>query len=94
VPGEITSTLSAGTNGLLKLGASPLTCAADVLSCFGLEALPARASPDSELIAFLPASADELVRRTGRSAADVARELVELELVGAVSVYDGLYRMQ
>ncbi|HEY8703179.1 MAG TPA: DNA-processing protein DprA, partial [Gaiellaceae bacterium] len=37
VPGEITSALSAGTNALLKLGASPLTCAADLLSCFGLE---------------------------------------------------------
>src|SRR5438045_8170751 len=32
VPGEITSSLSAGTNDLLKLGASPLTRAADVRS--------------------------------------------------------------
>src|SRR6266487_1872926 len=38
VPGEITSSLSAGTNALLKLGASPLTGAADVLACFGIEA--------------------------------------------------------
>jgi len=37
VPGEITSGLSAGTNALLKLGASPLTCANDLLSCFELE---------------------------------------------------------
>ena len=42
VPGEITSSLSAGTNDLLKLGASPLTCADDVLSCFGLEASAGR----------------------------------------------------
>ena len=31
VPGEITSSLSAGTNALLRLGATPLTTAADVL---------------------------------------------------------------
>src|SRR6266487_7087386 len=37
VPGEITSSLSDGTNALLKLGASPLTCAGEVLACFGLE---------------------------------------------------------
>jgi DNA processing protein len=91
VPGEITSALSAGTNALLKLGASPLTCADDVLSCFGLEAT-AVVRVDSVLLDLLPASADELVRRTGRSAADIARELVELELAGAAAVYDGVYR--
>ena len=31
VPGEITSSLSGGTNALLRLGATPVTCAADVL---------------------------------------------------------------
>ena len=36
VPGEITSALSSGTNDLLKLGATPLTEAADVLHVFGL----------------------------------------------------------
>ena len=93
VPGEITSSLSAGTNALLKLGASPLTGAADVLECFGLAPAEPRVS-SSALLDLLPASADELVRRTGRPAADVARELVELELAGAVSARDGLYRVQ
>ena len=37
VPGEISSALSAGTNALLKLGATPLTAAADVLASFGIE---------------------------------------------------------
>src|SRR6185436_7104628 len=36
VPGEITSTLSAGTNALLKLGAAPCTTAEDVLELFGI----------------------------------------------------------
>jgi DNA processing protein len=91
VPGEITSALSAGTNALLKLGASPLTCADDILSSFGLESATI-IGVDSALLDLLPASADELVRRTGRTAADVARELVELELAGAAAAYDGVYR--
>jgi DNA processing protein len=90
VPGEIGSALSAGTNALLKLGASPLTDAADVLDVYGL------ARPDDPvddpLLVHLPATADELARATGRSAADVARALTELELAGRVAMYDGVYR--
>jgi DNA processing protein len=91
VPGEITSSLSAGTNALLKLGAVPLTSAADVLGSFGidLEAVSAEGSP---LLELLPASADELVRKTGLGADEVARELVELELEGRVAMCDGVYR--
>src|ERR671922_138969 len=37
VPGEITSPLSAGTNALLRLGATPLTSAADVLESLGIK---------------------------------------------------------
>ena len=37
VPGEITSALSRGTNALLRLGATPVTCAADVLEAIGVE---------------------------------------------------------
>jgi len=91
VPGEITSALSSGTNGLLKLGASPLTCAADVLSCFGLEP-PEKPAHSSELIELLPATADELVRLTGTPASAIARALVELELAGLVIAAEGVYR--
>src|SRR5207249_10776623 len=66
VPGEITSALSAGANALLKLGASPLTCAGDVLGFFGLEA-DVPATRDG-FLALLPATADELAQRTGLSA--------------------------
>ena len=37
VPGEITSALSAGTNALLRLGATPVTRSDDVLEIFGLD---------------------------------------------------------
>ena len=98
VPGEITSSLSAGTNDLLKLGASPLTSAADVLSCFGIEAKPDVARVEGtaakllELLRESPASADELVRRAGLDAGEVARALVELELAGLAAAADGVYR--
>ncbi len=90
VPGEITSALSAGTNGLLKLGAAPLTSAGDVLACFGIETAH-DAAPDP-LLDLLPATADELVRRTGRPAAEVAAALVALELDGRADVHEGVYR--
>jgi DNA processing protein len=99
VPGEITSALSAGTNALLKLGASPLTCAADVLSCFGLDAPELIGAPPSgdsaRVLAQLresAAGADDLARATGLPASTVARALVELELDGRVIAVDGLYR--
>jgi DNA processing protein len=91
VPGEITSSLSAGTNALLKLGAAPLIGVVDVLASFGIEpeSAPAASSP---LLELLPASADELVRKTGLAADEIARALVELELAGRVAVHDGVYR--
>ena len=91
VPGEITSSLSAGTNALLKLGCAPLTGAADVLASFGLEPEPAR-EDCSPLLELLPASVDELVRKTGLGVDEIARKLVELELEGRVVMRDGLYR--
>jgi DNA processing protein len=99
VPGEITSRLSDGTNTLLKLGASPLTGAADVLSCFGLEPpdapSPAPGGTAARLLALVrdaPAGADELARAAGLAADEVARALVELELGGLVVCADGVYR--
>jgi DNA processing protein len=91
VPGEITSSLSAGTNALLRLGATPLTSAADVLETFGIE--PAQRTEESHpLLDLLPASVDELVRSSGLSAAEIAVTLAELELSGLAAEGDGIYR--
>jgi len=92
VPGEITSSLSIGTNDLLKLGASPLTRAADVLSCFGIEPAESGSTGASPLLELLPATADELVHRAGLSSSEVSRQLVELELARRVVAVDGVYR--
>jgi len=89
--GESTSALSAGSNALLKLGAAPLTAAADVLASFGIETERVEGGR-SPLLELLPAGADELVRKTGLGAAEVARALVELEIEGQVSVQEGIYR--
>src|SRR4029077_19937519 len=74
VPGEINSALSAGTNALLKLGGTPLPAAGELLLAVGSE--EAAPADRDGLLDLLPATADELVRRTGRPAAEIARTLV------------------
>jgi DNA processing protein len=99
VPGEITSTLSVGSNALLRLGATPLTRAEDVLESFGL-AVPEPPAPELgrdaaavlERVREGATGADELARATGLGAAELAAVLTELELVGAVNQEEGIYR--
>ncbi|MES1247496.1 MAG: DNA-processing protein DprA [Actinomycetota bacterium] len=90
VPGEIGSALSAGTNGLLKVGASLLTGARDVLGVYGLT--PAESGEPEGLLDLLPATADELARRTGLPVAQISHTLLRLELAGRLTVSDGIYR--
>jgi DNA processing protein len=100
VPGEITSSLSAGSNALLRLGATPVTSSADVLEALGVERPEALlAPPASELAAAVLAAlaagvttVDAVARRTGRPAGEVAATLLELELDGRVSIVDGEVR--
>jgi DNA processing protein len=101
VPGEITSALSAGTNALLRLGATPVTCAGDVLEALGVTpAPPAAPAPLDPVAGALlerlrdgARSADELVRFAAVDPAAAAAALVELELAGRVALEDGVYRM-
>ena len=100
VPGEITSSLAAGTNRLLVQGATPLTSADDVLEVFGLAASQRRAAPPlgadaASLVERLTegaASADELARATGLAPGPLAAALTELELAGLATEADGRYR--
>ena len=100
VPGEITSQLSRGTNHLLRLGAVPVTCPADVLRVLGIDPPPAREPPTLEprlelvraTVADAAATADEVAQATGQSARVVAAALAELELLGVVEEVDGVYR--
>lgn len=99
VPGEITSSVSAGSNALLRLGATPVTAAADVLEAFGIEVVvespAAPAGIAAALLALVeesPASIDELARSSGTAPGDVAAALIELELAGRITEADGVYR--
>jgi DNA processing protein len=99
VPGEITSALAAGSNGLLRLGATPLTRTEDVLELFGLEAaepeqpeLGTAAGAVLEHVRDEPRGADAIGRVTGLVAGEVAAALAELELAGLVTESAGVYR--
>ena len=100
VPGEITSTLSAGANALLRQGATPATCVGDVLEALGLDPrAPGGDVPDdpgsAAVLAALAAgagTADELARATGLAAGELAAALALLELAGAVAVEEGVVR--
>ena len=101
VPGEITSSLSAGSNRLLRNGATPLTAVVDVLEAFGIEpdapeappALGEAAARVVERLAIEPSPADALSRALDLDPGAVAAALTELELAGAVSERDGFFRL-
>ena len=99
VPGEITSSLSSGTNALLKLGAAPLTATADVLDLLGIDPPAALDATVSEAAAQVLAlvrdsacGADELTARSVLDAGALSVALTELELAGLVAATDGVYR--
>jgi DNA processing protein len=91
VPGEITSALSAGTNALLRLGATPLTTAADVLKSLGIEPVPHPALTHP-FLQLLPATADELARSSGLGPGEIAAMLTQLEIKGLAAEGDGIFR--
>jgi DNA processing protein len=100
VPGEITGALAAGTNRLLRQGATPLTSSEDVLELFGLN-VPARrgdSAVGANAVAVLAkladgaASADELALATRLEPGPLAAALAELELAGLAAEADGRYR--
>ena len=100
VPGEITSSLSRGTNALLRLGAAAVTGADDVLEaigvapCDGGEPDPPSSAAAAVLVALDAgaATADELARAAGLDPAAAGAALTELELAGLAFGRAGVYR--
>jgi len=92
VPGEITSALSAGTNALLRLGATPLTSAEDALDALGLESPAVPEAAGDPLLDLLPGTIDELAASTGRPVHELAATLSGLELAGLVAEGEGVFR--
>jgi DNA processing protein len=101
VPGEITASLSEGSNALLRVGAAPLMRTRDILDHFGIEEIAqpaesvtvgAAARAVLEALRRDRASADGLARAVSLDPGAVAGALVELELAGLVTEEAGTYR--
>ena len=100
VPGPITSSLSAGPNELLKLGAHAVTQAEDIFAVLGMNdksvAVGGREnqfeyqpknSIEKQILDILksgPLSVDEIVRRANLSVSQIGETLIELDLTAAV----------
>jgi DNA processing protein len=96
VPGSIFSAASAGTNGLIAVGAGLIASADDVLAALDLTHLAAQTTArqlvpadatEASLLAELggePTHIDVLIRQSGRGSAEVTRALAIMELKGLV----------
>jgi len=95
VPGPLSAPTSVGTNRLIRDGAYVALGADEICSELGLSRAPrprveddcARSDLSREILRSLadaPASRDELAHRLGRAPAELALELVELELADRI----------
>jgi DNA processing protein len=104
IPGSIHSPQSRGCHALIKQGAKLVDSASDIVEELGTpESAPsamsdsgarssvsaAKEDPLLDALGFDPVGIDALVARTGRSAADLAAHLLELELRGRVARLPG-----
>lgn len=102
VPGSIFSSTSMGTHQFLKLGATPVTCAKDILEVLGIEEkVVGEASPrpplsetEAKVITLLtePRHRDELIRLLSISTTEAASLLMMMELSGHITSHDNIYR--
>ncbi len=104
VPGSIFSATSAGTHQFLKLGATPVTTAKDILDVLGIEEKVATASVPittanltAEELAVMellqePRHRDELIRLLPMDVSKAGQLLMMMELSGYISSHDNIYR--
>lgn len=105
VPGSIFSANTRGTHQFIKLGATPVTEPADIISHLNLQPLdePTQTQPrldgalnetESVLLEALsePADINTLIRRSGESTTTVSITLMSLELHGYIANENGQYR--
>jgi DNA processing protein len=102
VPGNIFSTNSAGTHQFLKLGATPVTDATDILAVLGIEPGTDKApqtltllSPlEQKVITLLrnPTDRDTLIRALAIPIHEAGVLLMQMEMSGLVSIEGNTYR--
>jgi len=93
VPGNITSPTSAGTNNLLKMGATPVTSVVDVLRVLGIEPETVKMKlkskvPEEQMILDLVQDGmhdgDRLLNHSGLTATEFNQALTMLEINGLI----------
>jgi DNA processing protein len=92
VPGNITSTYSAGPNNLIRGGATPITSAADAIVALGFHAreavaVPAQSADEALLITLLNeglSTSEALIEKSQLSAAQFANIISLMEITGKV----------
>ena len=102
VPGSIFSKTSAGVHQFLKLGATPITCAADILAVLHIEETssrdplprPALTPTETHIMELLhePKHRDELIRTLNMNTAQAAQILMMMELNNMITAQDNIYR--
>jgi DNA processing protein len=92
VPGHVTVRTSAGTNHLIRSGATFITSAADAIVDLGYharepKAVPARSKEEAQLLKLIgktQASSEQLITDSGLSAAQFANIITLMEITGKV----------
>lgn len=102
VPGNIFSKNSQGVHQFIKLGATPVTDAGDILDALHLEVIRAEASPVpidlppkvQQLLELLtePTHRDELIRKSNLSTAETSQLLMQMELKNLIVSEQNVYR--
>jgi len=100
VPGSVFSSNSAGTNRLLRQGATPVTNSEEILEALSFNVtqklfeMPDLRPAEKEVIDLLtlPLSRDEIIRRLGKSATEINALLTVLEIKGLIKEAVGLIR--
>lgn len=102
VPGSIFSKTSAGVHQFLKLGATPVTSAEDILAVLGIAELgvgeakprPQLTLQEGAIIDLLhePLHRDELIRALDLNTAQATQLLMMMELNNMITAQDNIYR--
>lgn len=98
VPGPIYNPMSAGPNNLIKMGAKPVSCAADILEDFGIDnqvqekSLPE--NPDEvmifEILATEPKHVDSITAESGRPSHEISQIITMMEIKGKIKHLGGM----
>jgi DNA processing protein len=101
VPGNIFSSNSAGTHQFLKLGATPVTSAFDILEALGIDVhtesapktLPLLSPQEAKVITLLhkPTDRDTLIRKLELPISEAGVLLMQMEMLGLISANSNIY---